>query len=221
MGRNAKKIEDNGDLTKETENIETVKVVNGEKDLATQVSELQEKLNLLMSVLSMNQQNNKVQQNSDIEEEVISLTYGILNLATEGNGLGNVYRFTEFGETQLIPLTDLKLILKNNKQFAIDGRFHISNQDLIKTYGLTTAYKKIIKQDIFIELFNLPKNTFLKTFSEIPETQKRIFADLLVSKIYNDEEVDLNIVDLVSKELNRNLQDEANSAKVIYKKIEN
>jgi hypothetical protein len=218
MGRNAKNMEE---TTKEFDTINTKAEVNNEKDLATQVSELQEKLNLLMGVLSMGQQNNKVQSTSESEEEVTSLTYGILNLATEGNGLGNVYRFEEFGETQMIPITDLKLILKNNKQFALDGRFHISNLELIKTYGLTTAYKKIIKQEIFDELFKLPKNTFLKTFSEIPETQKRIFADLLVRKLYNDEELDLNIVDLVSKELNRNLQDEANSAKIIYKKVEN
>jgi len=218
MGRNAKNMEE---TTKEFDTINTKAEVNNEKDLATQVSELQEKLNLLMGVLSMGQQNNKVQNTSESEEEVTSLTYGILNLATEGNGLGNVYRFEEFGETQMIPVTDLKLILKNNKQFALDGRFHISNLELIKTYGLTTAYKKIIKQEIFDELFKLPKNTFLKTFSEIPETQKRIFADLLVRKLYNDEELDLNIVDLVSKELNRNLQDEANSAKIIYKKVEN
>lgn len=216
MVKKANKIEEI-ENTEESE----VNTTSNEKALATQVSELQEKLNLLMSMFSMNQINNNAQSSIEKEEEVTSLTYGILNLATLGNGDGNIYRFTEFGETQFIPLTDLKLILKNNKQFALDGRFYISNKELIKTYGLTTAYKKIIKQDIFLELFKLPKNTFLKTFSEIPEAQKRIFADLLKDKIFNDEEVDFNIVELVGKELNRNITDEVNAAKAVYKKSEN
>jgi hypothetical protein len=191
------------------------------EELMAKMAEMQEKMNAWATLFNPNMMGQPTQTITDPEEEVISLTHGLLNLTTEGNGKGTLYEFKEFGETQKVPTSDLKMILKNNKQFALDGRFYITNPALIKANNLTGAYKNIVKHDIFNELFSLPKASFLKTFESMPEIQQKVFADLLMSKAYNNEEVDLNIVGMVGEILKRDLMQEVQATKVVYKKVEN
>ena len=206
--------------TEKIETVDTIKVADDTEVLKAKIDEMQKKMEAMMLLFGTSGLGQVNQTATDLEEEVVSLTHCMLNLSTEGNGKGNVYTFLEFGERQLIPTSDLKMILKNNKEFALDGRFYISNTNLIKANNLTGAYKNIIKEDVFRELFSAPKGVFEKTFTSIPETQQRVFADLLMAKAYNNEDVDLNIVGIVGKILKRDLMQEIQSTRVVYTKTE-
>lgn len=205
--------------TKVVENIPKAEISNA--DLLQQIKDMQEKMALLMSINSLQ---GTIQQNqtiADKEEEVTSLTHGILNLATEGNGVGTIYRFESFGETQLIPLPDLKLIIKNNREFAQDGRFYFKNETLIKSSGLTGIYKRIIDKNLFEELFSLPRDAFAKIFTDLTEIQKNTFSELISTKIFKKEDIDMNMVAVVSEIIGKDILNEAKIARDIFTKTEN
>lgn len=167
---------------------------------------LEERIAQLEKLLTMQMQinNSSVATTSNTERDVIltSLTVGVLNLSTEGYGQGDVYTFTKFGEEQAIPYDDVKKIVKNNKSFIEGGYVFINDDEIIASQKLTNVYKKLLSADKIMNLFNENKKDFSNIYGEMTQIQKEIFRDVIYTKLNNNEDVDMNIIQVVNEALN-------------------
>lgn len=146
---------------------------------------------------------------------VISLCNNELNLSTGGYGHGEVYTFTYFGEEQNIPASDLKKIVKNNRSFTLNGLYYIADKDFIASEHLKKAYEKIADFEKLSGIMMSDKETFKNIFETIPDAQKEVVSDILIRKIVNDEDVDMNIVKICGEIVNKDLNEIANSMKAV------
>ena len=215
--------------TKSTETKE-VKVANTPKEEDFDIKEMMKQMQALMKEnkeikVQMEQLQNKKapaetvqnhQATIDREVSFVSLYPGLLNLSTEGNGQGQVYTFEEFGQIHKIPYSEAKLILKNQSHVAKDGYFYVYDAELIKSSQLTTAYKIILDQNGFENLFTGSQETFKKIFNGIPKAQQESFADLIALKLYNKEYIDMNIVAEVGNITKRDLVSESRGDREIF-----
>ena len=206
-----------------TENTPVLETTTEVKEVVisnTEYAKMQAELDSLKKAMQMFMSGMGNQKTSSISEEevvFVSLYDGTLNLTTEKYGGGNVYSFTSFGEEQFIPVSEAKLLIRNHKRFAQEGFFYIMNEELVKANGLQAAYKKLLDKETMETLFNQNKSTFTKIFSEATESQKEMLSDMLLRKIINKENVDMNIVDAVEKIVGRDLSSEAETIKQVFK----
>ena len=152
---------------------------------------------------------------SGVDRDVlfISLCLGTLNLSTARNGGGEIYTFHEFGEEQMIPYSDAKNIVKNNKSFIKGGKVFIDDEDLIKNERLTKDYENILDYKGLSQLFKEDVPTFEKIFKSIPKGQQESFADILIQKIIKGEKIDRNLIYIVNQELNIDIEEKIQNGK--------
>lgn len=143
----------------------------------------------------------------------ISLCLGTLNLSTARNGGGEIYTFHEFGEEQMIPYSDAKNIIKNNKSFIKGGKVFIDDEDIIQNERLTKDYEKILDYKGLSQLFKEDVQTFEKIFQGIPRGQQESFADILIQKIIKGEKIDRNLIYIVNQELNIDIEEKIQNGK--------
>ena len=231
MGRPAKSKEENTKIENENieQNEEVVVVENttnktSENSEKTDYEKMKEELDSLKKLMSLLVGNSAESKKSSVvkEDEIsfISLYDGTLNLTTERYGGGTLYQFSSFGEEQLLPVSEAKLVIRNHKSMAERGFFYIANEELVNASGLKNAYKKILPKETIETLFDKSKDVFIKIFSSTTDAQKEIISDMLLRKIINKENVDMNIVDAVEKITGRDLSSEAENAKRVFKEEE-
>jgi hypothetical protein len=162
-----------------------------------------------------------ITSNDDRDVLVVSLYDGILNLSTEGFGRGYNYEFTYFGEEQNIPAVDLKKIIRKEKKRISEGLIYIDDPEIIKAERLAAAYKKILTKEKIEELFTKSNKLFKESFDDMTKGQQEVFAQLIVSKLIGGKEVDMNIVDMVSKVVGKNLKDIAEFSMALKVKEDN
>ena len=139
------------------ETIKEPEVSASEEALKKQLQELQNQMALMMKV-----QNNPTPQKEIIDLErdvfVVSLVRGSLNLSTEGDGHGYIYKFEHFGEELAIRYSDLKLIVKSNKKMLNKGRFYIYDDEFIKQQRLEQTFNKIMSKEEMETFYNVARS---------------------------------------------------------------
>lgn len=193
------------------EEIEDLKSEN--KQLKDSIEDLKAKMALLLN-------NALPKNNNDTEDvEVISMCGQMLNLSTEPYGHGNIYTFNKFGESMPIPKDELKKIVLNNRSFAEKGLFYINDSDFVNTIGfLKVAYKKIVNHETMNSLFLQEPKSFMEMFKGLTDAQKGTFISLLVDKILNGEQIDMNIVQECGNFIGKDIMKEVNITREIYNK---
>ena len=172
-------------------------------------NEMMSKVNTNLSVESPK----KEVSGMDRDVLFISLCLGTLNLSTARNGGGEIYTFHEFGEEQMIPYSDAKNIIKNNKSFIKGGKVFIDDEDIIQNERLTKDYEKILDYKGLSQLFKEDVQTFEKIFQGIPRGQQESFADILIQKIIKGEKIDRNLIYIVNQELNIDIEEKIQNGK--------
>lgn len=137
--------------------------------------------------------------NGDTEVVVISQFMGKLVISTEGNGIGTVYRFEEFGDIQDIPFSDLKEIVKNKPNFAKEGLFYIANDKAVKKLRLTKEYEHIINSDLFAHLLDEKSDVIIKAYKDAPKLQQEQIVAMIDERLANNKEVDGNVLVKIGK----------------------
>jgi hypothetical protein len=180
-------------------------------DLKKQIDDL---TNVIANLTSGSDKPIMVKQQSDSFREilVVSLFNGKLNLSTEGYGRGENYSFSGFGDEQLIPLVDLKKIIRKEKKRIVEGKVYIDDPEIIKTERLTSAYRKILNKEKIEELFTKSHKLFQESFDSMTDGQKEIFSQLIVDRLINSQDIDMNIVAMVSKAVGKDLVDIAKTS---------
>lgn len=183
------------------------------KKQAQELQELKDQMALMLKV-----QNAPTQQKEYIDTErdvfVVSLVRGALNLATEGEGAGFIYKFEQFGEELPIKYSDLKLIVQNNKKMLNKGRFYIYDKEFISQQRLEQAFNKIFSKEEMENLYSASKKEFAQLFDKMVPTQQGMFTALLIDSIRDGKDIDANIVQIVSEKIGKNVYDLVKESKL-------
>ena len=156
------------------------------------IKNLENKINELLQALVSNKDVDKNEESQDVT--IVSLCNGILVLSTEGYGRGDVYVFRKFGEEKVVDRADAKRIIRNNLSFFQKGKAYITDQKLIESERLTSAYKTMLSKDDFLKLLSSKAETFELIFDTIPKGQQDSIIEMLTQKLLDGEKVDRNII---------------------------
>jgi hypothetical protein len=197
MGRpkkDATKVVAQIDVSKEVVQNTTQELLKKFEELQKQLTELKAENNALKDNTQVEDNDNTEELTSDTDITVISQTVGKLVISTEGNGVGTVYRFEEFGEVQDIPFGDLKDIVKNKPRFAKEGAYFICNPQAVKKLRLGNQYKNLIDDKTFVNLFDKDAKTIVALYESAPKMQQEQVISLIQDRLDNGLEVDGNVL---------------------------
>lgn len=159
------------------------------------------------AIIPPNIEHDDIDIRPDKQIKVVSLENNLANLTTQAYGQGKVYRFDKFGQIRNIPYSDLSDIILNNQKFIDDGRFYIDNNDVIYKQGLNDIYTKLLSKNDIENLLKYDKKTIEDKFANTTDVQKEIVAIYYATKISNNEEVDFNKIDILSKLYGKNISE--------------
>lgn len=142
--------------------------------------------------------------------KVMSLNFGKLVLSTEGKGQGKVFVFEKFGDVKNIVYADLANLIHHQQTFAEQGRFYIFDKKVVKNHGLVEYYDKFMNKETIENILDCNRNQLEELFKNTTDTQRETIINILISKIRNAEDVDLNKVDIISRIYGENIYDKAN-----------
>lgn len=171
----------------------------------SEIEELKNQIALLMKNATSTQQVQENLNDPDRDILVVSLTRGVLNLSTKGHGNGEVYKFKDFGDDQMIPYSDLKDVIRNNKSFTVNGNYYICDETVIEKQRLKKAYEQIVSKEQFDSLFTEQRDKFLRIFEKMMPAQQLIFSEILVDKLVEGEDIDANITNAVAERTNKKI----------------
>jgi hypothetical protein len=192
--KDATKVVAQIDVSKEVVQNTTQELLKKFEELQKQLTELKAENNALKDNTQVEDNDNTEELTSDTDITVISQTVGKLVISTEGNGVGTVYRFEEFGEVQDIPFGDLKDIVKNKPRFAKEGAYFICNPQAVKKLRLGNQYKNLIDDKTFVNLFDKDAKTIVALYESAPKMQQEQVVSLIQDRLDNGLEVDGNVL---------------------------
>lgn len=170
--------------------------------------EMQKQIDMLTSLLGA-----KALSSNNIDSDTVipfqSLSLSPLYLSTGGDGKGDIYTFTEFGEIQNISLLDAREIIRNNKSFVQEGLVYIDNKEFVVKENLKKYYDKIISADEMQNMLLCKRAEFGKRFSKLTKAQANTICGLLFDKINKGKNVDEEILFYISQYSGIDLKAEA------------
>ena len=202
MGRpkkDATKVVAQVDVSKEVVQDATQELLKKFEELQKQLTELKAENDALKDTKQVEDNDNTEELTSDTDITVISQTVGKLVLSTEGNGMGTVYRFEEFGEVQDIPFGDLKDIVKHKPRFAKEGAYFICNPQAVKKLRLGTQYKNLIDDKTFVNIFDKDAKTIVALYESAPKMQQEQVVSLIEDRLEKKLDVDGNVLIKIGK----------------------
>jgi hypothetical protein len=122
-----------------------------------------------------------------------------LNLSVEPKGRGRHYSFNRFGEVLRINYGDLNRILQNHRNFLEDGKFIVLDKRCIRKNSLDDIYSKILTKETIERIINGKGDDAVSLFKSAPEAQQEIMVRMIVSKLLAGVQLDLNMVDKISR----------------------
>ena len=144
------------------------------------------------NVVNNQDDNEKISLDEDIP--VINLSNGQVNISTEGCGQGDITTFDKHGDVIDIPYSDLKLYVRKNKRFFQEGILYILDDRAVKRERLSSAYKKLLSEDMINNLLNNASDKVVEVYKTATKGQKEIIIDKIVDKKLNHENIDANIL---------------------------
>lgn len=117
--------------------------------------------------------------------ECVSITAGELIMI--GKKSGNLYRWTNYGDTQEVEYQDLKSEkLNRSSNYIYSPLLMINNDEVLRSSdfkGVSEVYQNILSLDDIDEIFNLDLGNFKRTISSLPVGLKNTIKSLAVEKI--------------------------------------
>ena len=148
--------------------------------------------------------------------KVISLTNGMLVLTTQPMGQGKEFRFNKFGETKNIIYSELTEILHCHQSFAEAGKFYIADKNVVFNHGLIEFYKKILTKDMIENLLEYSHEQVIDLFKSATQAQQETIVSIIANRIMNEQEVDLNKVNAISRVYGKDIIEMAQEAKSLF-----
>lgn len=199
--------------TPKNDNIETIEM------LKAKLAELERLQAVSVEKNTHSKQEEKLQLDEYIE--VMSLLPYPLVLSTLGLGKGTLKEFKTFGEIKKILYKDLVEIIDSNRAFMESGFFYILDKRVIKSHGLDEIYDKILTKDKMEEILTSNPESGLSLFKTANPEQQKIIIGMLVEKVVSEpKSVDMNLVDLISREYDIDIRDKIEMVSQIREQVD-
>ncbi len=149
--------------------------------------------------------------------KVINLFPGRLNLSREEFGRGGTFKFESFGQIKKVTYADLLKVMETHQNFMDLGYFMILDKRVVHNHGLGELYSKLLIKD---QIDDILSGSFVgvELFSSATKEQQDIIIKLLVEKIVNDPNTDLNLIDKYARISGVDIVAAANFSKEIFSK---
>jgi len=147
-------------------------------------------------VITKKNYDNLRQPRPDAMIRLQSLTKGELCLNVNGNVAIN---FDKYGDIKPVLYSELMSIVNNNRLFAEEGTFYIMDDASVKYLGLSRYYDNILSYDEIESLESFTDDELKLRLPKISDFQKDVVSLVYATKIYNDEEVDRNKIEIISR----------------------
>lgn len=85
----------------------------------------------------------------------INLMHNMVNVSTDEDGLGKVYSFKDYGDSQMIKFDDLANIVNNYPNTMENGLIYISDKQAVDELGLVEDYAKLYDKKILDKIIRL------------------------------------------------------------------
>lgn len=178
-------------------------ILNLLKDMKTKESEAQTNYCNIMNNDSTNGFDEEEHTFVDINPlkpiKVISLSDGGVNLKTTNDGNAKVFRFDKFGHVATITYSDLQDCIATCRPFIEDGTVYICDKDVVRNNYLDEYYKHFLTIDTINNILSFPQNKIVDMVKNTTPTIQDTLIDLMVKKINNNENVDMNKIDAIGK----------------------
>jgi hypothetical protein len=157
--------------------------------------------------------NDDIKISSDSYIKVMSLNPYLLTLTTQEYGRGKKFNFEKFGDVKRILYHDLCDIMEQHQNFLNDGRFIILNRDVVRKHGLDELYAKILTKEKIEVIVRGNDTDAVNLFRSCGEVQRDSIATMFIEKLVNGEQIDLNLLDRLSRVIGYNIADRAEETK--------
>jgi hypothetical protein len=182
-------------------------------ELKRQLEELNKKLLQVIAVQNKEDSHesgeddfDNVKIGSDEYIKVMSLYSSLLNLTTQPFGKGKVFSFNGFGIVKRIVYHELVDIMDNHYNFLEKGYFVILDKRVVRKHGLDDIYTNILsKANIDKIILGENQTDAVNLFKSANEKQQDVICRLLIDKRVSGEEIDLNLLDRLSREVGYNI----------------
>lgn len=152
------------------------------------------------------------QPRADEMIQIQSMTKGTLSLNVGGQPK---LVFERYGMIKPVLYGDLLNIVNENRSFAEGGSFYILDDRAVYHLGLANAYTNLLSADD-IENIEEYSDEQLKTMLKgITDKQKYTLVRVLADRIYNNERVDHNKVEIISKACGVDISSKAREMRAI------
>lgn len=179
----------------------------------SEVDILREQVEALTKLVNKQTKNIKIKKEYDIDEDndetnissdtyikVKSLNPYYLTLTTQEYGKGKKFNFEKFGDVKRILYHDLCDIMEAHPNFLEEGRYIILNRDVVRKHGLDDLYSRILTEDMINKIIYGGNDTdSVNLFKACGDVQRENITMILLNKMTNNEEVDLNLLDRLSR----------------------
>jgi hypothetical protein len=162
---------------------------------------------------NMDEDNNEISISSDTYIKVMSLTPYLLTLTTQEYGRGKKFNFEKFGDVKRIFYHDLTDIMEQHPNFLNDGYFIILNEDVVKKHGLDEVYSKILTKEKLEQILVGNQSDAVNLFKACGESQREFISNMITSKMVAGEELDLNLLDRLSRIIGYNIAERGEEMK--------
>ena len=153
--------------------------------------------------------------------KVMSLCPYVLNLTTELKGKGKIFTFQKFGEVKRILYNDLVKILEVHPRFANEGLFIIMNSKVVRRHGLDESYDNILTKENIEKILSGNQSDAVNLFKIANPKQKEMIATIIIDRMVAGAEMDLNLVDRLSREMDYRITDRVNEIKEMQESMKN
>jgi len=149
---------------------------------------------------------------------VISLLDYTLNLMRTQNSGRAKYMFKEFGERKEILYQDILFIIEEYRHFLADGFFLILDERVINRHGLQDITKQVLTKEKIEKILTGSKEA-VALYKSCSDAQKKTIIGMVTRKLaVNPDAIDLNVVYELSRESGIKIQENADSARLLFTK---
>ena len=148
--------------------------------------------------------------------KVISLFPSTLILNTRADGSGKRFTFKEVFEDKRILYGDLVEVMEAHSEhtdFLREGYYYIADNRVVRRHGLDDVYNTLLTEEQMKSIIDGSQKDALAIFESAGTSQKSFICNIMIAKLANGEEIDLNVIDQLSRMSGVSIQEKANEAK--------
>lgn len=137
---------------------------------------------------------------SDKLIRVMSLCNHQLNLSVSLAKDARHWTFDKFGQIRQIPFSLLLQVVENHPTFAEQGLFYILDRKVVRKLGLTEYYDALLTKDKIEKILTTNSAEALSLYKSANQRQREIINVMLIERVRDGADIDLNIIYGISKE---------------------